>query len=100
MQEDHITHSPAFPAVTGILGAVVVVVSDWLRLYLQSIPTIDIVLIHLAKLGGVVITFYSILILHRNWKTGRNSIDPTQKEADRKTSTSTTTTSTTTTTKN
>jgi hypothetical protein len=69
-------HSPVIPALTGMFGAFLVLLSNWVRWYMHVIPSLDLILIHLAKVGGLVITFYSIRILHRNWRTGKNSIDP------------------------
>lgn len=62
--------NPIVPWVYGSIGAISVVVSDWARWYFHNIPNIDILLIHLAKIGGIVVTSYSILILHRKWVFG------------------------------
>lgn len=57
---------------TGIAGALASV-ATW---YAGNLETINQWLVHVAQLGGLVIMFYSILILRRNWKNGKNSSNP------------------------
>ena len=45
--------------------------------YATNMPQITQWLLHIAQIGGIVIMVYSILILRRNWKSGKNnSTDP------------------------
>ena len=45
--------------------------------YAVNMPQITQWLLHIAQIGGLVIMVYSILILRRNWKSGKsNSTDP------------------------
>ena len=70
------THNEPFPAwAAGTGGAAMVLLSDAFKTYYNAIPEIDLVLIHLAKIGGLVVTCFSLLILHRKWKNGNKNKD-------------------------
>jgi hypothetical protein len=44
--------------------------------YAGNLQTITDWLVHIAQLGGMVVMVLSVMILWRNWKTGKNSANP------------------------
>lgn len=71
--------SPVKPLTTGVIGSIIVAIGDFFRWYQQNLPDINNWLIHIAQLGGVVMMVYSVMILRRNWKTGKNTKNPLEK---------------------
>ncbi len=72
--------SPVKPITTGVIGSIIVGIADALKWYQANLPIINDWLIHVAQLGGVVIMVYSVMILRRNWKTGKNTKNPLEKQ--------------------
>ncbi len=71
--------SPIKPAATGLIGSLLVWLADAAKWYANNLDDITKWYIHIAQIAGLVIAYYSIKILHRNLKTGRNSKNPLEQ---------------------
>lgn len=61
---------PAQPGILGILGSLFSWAVGGLGWYFDHLDSATKIITHVAQLAGLVVAFYSIRLLHRNWKNG------------------------------